>query len=295
MTSVPFSGGAIDLSTLKPAPPAPAGSSWVVDADDATFESYLGLSMQHPVVLEFWSPRANAAELSKALKELANEAAGAYLLVRVNVDEARGIAQALQIQAVPMVVGVLAGQLAPLFQGTTEKPIAKNAIDQLVQVAHANGLTGRAKPVAASEPETDAQGNDPRFAAADAALERGDFAAAVAEFDKLLAANPADSEAAAGKAQAELMVRIGHLDPARVQADAAAMPDDRDAQFAMADLELASGRPDAAFARLVDLVRRTSGAERDAVRLRLLELFTTVGDTDPSVIKARRDLMSALF
>ena len=294
MTSVPFRGGAIDLSALKPAPPAPAGAVWWVEADDRSFESHLAQSMQHPLVVEFWSPRApNAAQLSADLKSLANEAAGAYLLVRVNVDEAPTVAQALQVTAVPMVVGVVAGQLAPMFQGTTDKAQAKAVIDQLVMLAHQNGLSGRAQPIIA-DPEA-AAGPDPRFEAADAALDRGDFAAAVEEFDKLLAANPADAEASAGRAQASLMVRLGGANPADVQARAAADPADVDAQMAMADLEVAGGQLEPAFARLVEAVRLNAGPARDTARTRLLELFETVGHADPAVLTARRNLTTALF
>ena len=294
MTSVPFRGGAIDLSALKPTPPAPAGATWVVDADDRSFESYLALSMQHPLVVEFWSARSPGSEqMSADLTTLANEAAGAYLLVRVNVDEAPTIAQALQVTAVPMVVGVVAGQLAPLFQGTTDKARAKAVIDQLITLARQNGLSGRAQPIV-SEAAAEA-GPDPRFEAADAALERGDFAAAVTEFDKLLMATPADAEASAGKAQASLMVRLQGANPADVQAKADADPGDVDAQMALADLEIASGNLEPAFARLVEAVRLTTGDDREKARTRLLELFETVGNTDPAVLIARRNLMSALF
>ena len=294
MTSVPFRGGAIDLSALKPAPPAPAGAVWWVEADDQTFESYLGLSMQHPLIVELWSPRApSAAQLSADLKDLANAAQGAYLLVRVNVDEAPTIAQALQVTAVPMVVGVVAGQLAPMFQGTTEKAQAKAVIDQLVMLAHQNGLSGRAQPIIADAEA--AAGPDPRFEAADAALEAGDFAGAIAEFEKLLAANPADAEAKAGKAQAELFVRVQGIDPSAVQAALAADADDVEANLQAADLAVAAGQLEAAFGRLINLVRVTAGEQRNLVRLRLLDLFETVGSTEPAVVQARRDLMSALF
>ncbi len=294
MTSVPFHGGAIDLSALKPAPPAPAGAVWWTEADVRSFESYLGLSMQHPVVVEFWSPRApSGAQLSADLKDLANASAGGWLLVRVNVDEAPAIAQALQVQAVPMVVGIVGGQLAPLFQGTAEKAQVKAVIDQLVALAHQQGLAGRAQPVVADA--ATAEGPDPRFDAADAALERGDFETAIEEFDKLLAANPADAEASAGRAQARLIRRVTTADPEVVRAALALDGADVDAHLAMADLELAAGNVTAAFARLTELVRTTTGAPRERVRVRLLELFETVGPADPAVLKARRDLMTALF
>ncbi|TBT95247.1 tetratricopeptide repeat protein [Propioniciclava tarda] len=267
----------------------------MVEADEKTFENVLNLSMRHPVVIEFYSPRANADALSADLKSLANAAAGRWLLVRLNVDAAPRIAQALGIQAVPMVVGVLSGQLMPLFQGTRERSEVSALIDQLIQAAVANGVVAKAQPVAAGAEAEAPLEPDVRFAAADAAMEAGDYALAVAEFDKILSATPGDSEAAAGKAGAELLVRLGDADPNLVIARATAHPDDVDAQLAAADMEVAGGVPEAAFARLIGVVRATSGADRDKARVRLLALFETIGSSDPMVLKARRDLMSALY
>jgi putative thioredoxin len=285
---------AMDLSGIvaaAKAPPPPPGATYVIDIDEATFEAVMAQSVRYPVVLELHSPRANAQALSDALAELANEAGGAYLLARVNVDNSPQIAQAFGIQAVPAVLGVVGGQLAPLFQGTKTKEEAGAYIAQLMQAAAANGIVGRAEPVSIA---ADA-GPDPRFAAADAALAEGDFERAVAEFDTLLAASPNDPEAKAGRAQAALLARLGASDPAEVLAKAEAAPTDVQAQFAAADAELMGGATQLAFTRLIELIRNTSGAEREAVRVRLLELFETVGPSDPAVLKARRDLMSALF
>lgn len=284
----------MDLSAIvaaSKAPPPPPGASYVTDVDETTFEAVLSQSVKYPVVLELNSPRANAQALSDALVELANEAGGAYLLGRVNVDTSPQIAQAFGIQAVPAVLGVVGGQLAPLWQGTKSREEAKAYIDQLLQAAAANGIVGRADPVSI---DADA-GPDPRFAAADAALADGDYARAVAEFDKLLAASPNDAEAKAGRAQAALLARVSEADPTAILTRAASAPSDVDAQLAAADVELMGGATQQAFNRLVELVRQTSGAERESVRVRLLELFETVGPSDPAVVKARRDLMSALF
>ena len=296
MTLPKFTSRAMDLSGIAAAakaPPVPPGASFVLDVDESNFESVMQLSTRHPVVVELYSPRANAPALSDDLIALANAAAGAYLLARVNVDVSATIAQALGIQAVPTVIGVIAGQLAPLFQGTRSKAEAETVIAQLLQVAASNGLVGRAEPVAGGAGETDEA--DPRFAEADAALERGDFAVALAEYDKILAQTPNDPEAKIGRAQVALLARSGGIDPAAVLARAASEPASADAQLAAADLEVLSGRPDQAFDRLIALIRDTAGAERDAVRVRLLELFEIVGPADPAVLKARRNLMSALF
>lgn len=286
--------GAMDLSGIvaaAKAPPPPPGASYVIEVDAKGLDAVLAQSMKFPVVLELNSPRANAAELSKALTELANEAGGAYLLARVDVDAEPQIAQAFGIQAVPAVIAVVGGQLAPLWQGTRSKEDAKAYLDQLLQVAAANGVVGRAEPASI---DADA-GPDPRFAAADAALAAGDFALAVEEFDKLLNNAPNDPEAKAGRAQAALLARVTTVDPAQTLAAAAAAPQDVAAQLAAADVELAQGQPEVAFARLIAVVRITAGDQREQARLRLLELFETVGAADPSVLKARRELTSALF
>jgi putative thioredoxin len=285
----------MDLSGIvaaAKAPPPPPGATYVTDVDAAGLEALLAQSAKFPVVLELNSPRANAAELSAALEELANAAGGAYLLARVNVDAEPQIAAAFGIQAVPAVIAVIAGQLAPLWQGTRSKEEARAFLDQLLQVAAANGITGRAQPVSVDA----SAGPDPRYAAADEALAAGDFDRAVAEFDKLLNTTPGDTEARAGRAQAALLARVTKLgDPEAALRAADARPGDRDAQLAAADVLLTRGQLAEAFARVTGIVRDNTGDVRDAARLRLLELFETVAPDDPAVLKARRDLMSALF
>jgi putative thioredoxin len=299
--------GAVDLSQLaqqakQSAPasslgPRTAGGSYVIEVTEQTFEAEtIRRSVQHPVVVELFSPRvATGQQLSDALIEIANASDGKFLLARLNVDTAPGIVQALGLQAVPTVIALINGQLAPLFQGVLPKDQVQAAIDQLLKAAVTNGMVGRAQPVGSEQPMAEPEPEaDPRFAAADAALERGDFAAAREEFDKLLQANPNDAEAQVGKAQSGLFARAAALDPESTLA-AADGSDDLESQLAAADIEMITGQVEAAFARLIGMIKRMSGAERDQARVRLLELFETLGNTDERVLKARRNLMTALF
>ena len=293
----------LDLSKL--AQPPASEISYVRDTSQADFEAVANLSMQHPVVLELTLPSApETRSVDAALIELTNQSEGRWLLARVDVSTNPGIAQALGVQAVPTVLALIAGQVAPLFQGTRDKTAIKAVLDQVVKIAIANGLTGRAKPVPGgvqTPPEGDAPAApvepaiDPRFAAADAALMKGDLPGALAEFEKLLAANPRDAEAASGKAQVGLMLRAMALDATPVLVKAGANLDDLDAQLDAADVEMAQGQPEAAFSRLVDAVRRTVDKNRERARARLVELFSTLPPGDPAVVKARRDLTTALF
>lgn len=314
MTSPQFSRpGAMDLSALKnkadqaSAGPAGGGSTggaggttgaFVEQVSEETFNDLITRSQQYPIIVEFYSPRAqNADQLSQALISEAAAAQGRFLLARVNVDAAPQLAQAVGVEAVPTVMALMMGQALPLFQGVQPPEQVKAVIDQVLQAAVSNGLVGRAP--GAEEPADGAEDaepeSDPRFAEADAALERGDFAAAVEEFDKLLSANAGDAEAKAGRAQAALLARTIGLDARQVLAEADAEPKDVSKALAAADVELVSGQAEEAFARLIGLLRLTFGDDRETLRKRVLELFETVGAADPRVNKARRDLSTALF
>ena len=123
----------------------------------------------------------------------------------------------------------------------------------------------------------------------------GDLDGAEQAYRKILAESPADVAAEAGLAQVGLLRRVRDVDPAKALADAAAAPDDVAAQTLAADVEVLSGRAEDAYKRLVETVRRSSGADRETARQHLVSLFTVAGPDDPAVVAARRQLASALF
>jgi putative thioredoxin len=169
-------------------------------------------------------------------------------------------------------------------------------ITQVMQQLTANGIAGRHQPRHVGGETADGEEVvDPRYAAAQDALGDGDIDRAVAEYQKLVDANPADTEAAAGLAMAKVLQRTRGVDLNAAREAAAANPDDVDAQTMVADLDMLGGHVEDAFNRLIELVRRTSGADRDKAREHLLGLFGAVGNDDPRVLKGRQNLASALF
>lgn len=314
MTQQPFSRpGAIDLSGLKgpvaaPAPGAPggapggapAGSSYAVQVTEQNFQSTIESSTTAPVLLVFYSPSRmpESARLAQDLATLSSEFEGRFLAGLVDIDQVPSIAQAMQIPSVPLVVAVLDGRPAPLFQDVLPLEELRAALTQVMQQLTVNGVAGRHQPRHAAPAEgaaDDEPAVDPRYAAAQEALGAGDVDAAVAEYQRLVDANPADTEAAAGLAMAKLLQRTQGVDLAEARAAAAANPDDVDAQTLVADLDLLGGHVDDAFSRLVDTVRRTTGGDRDRAREHLLGLFGAVGNDDARVLRARQNLASALF
>lgn len=301
--------GAVDLSgltaaaqsTAAPAAPGPGGSSWVVVADEKNFNELIGRSMQHPVLLELTSAKANAQAMSDELDRLTNEAGGRWLLVKVDVDATPQIAQALRVQAVPTLLPILAGQpVSQPIQGTLGADQIKDLTEQIVQLAVANGITGRAAPVAtapaADEEAEQGPSVDPRTIEIEKMLDQGRYADAVAGYDELLAKTPGDAVLSAGRAGAATLQRLDGKDPrALLEAGEAAAPGDVDAQLAAADVELMGGDPAKAFNRIIGVIRVTREEDRERARIRLLELFEMVGNADPAVAPARRALAAALF
>ncbi|MGW1280308.1 tetratricopeptide repeat protein [Streptomyces tsukubensis] len=282
---------------------AVAPSSLVIDVDEAGFEQeVLQRSAEVPVVLDFWAEWCQPCkQLGPLLEKLALEYNGRFVLAKIDVDANQLLMQQFGIQGIPAVFAVVAGQALPLFQGAAPEQQIRATLDQLIEVAEQRfGLTGIAVDADAEDAPAEEQTAPPGpydalLAAAVDALDAGDFAGAVRAYQNVLSDDPGNTEAKLGLAQADLLGRVKDLNPQRVREEAAARPEDVTAQIAAADLDLVGGHVEDAFGRLVETVRRTRGEERDAARLRLLELFEVVGGDDPRVTAARSALARALY
>ncbi|MFE5715703.1 tetratricopeptide repeat protein [Streptomyces sp. NPDC056501] len=276
-------------------------SALVIDVDEAGFEhDVIQRSAEVPVVLDFWAEWCEPCkQLGPLLERLAVEYNGRFLLAKIDVDANQMLMQQFGIQGIPAVFAVVAGQALPLFQGAVPEAQIRETLDQLIQVGEERfGLTGIVVDAEADDSAPVARPVGPYDAlleAAMSALDAGDLAGAVQAYKNVLADDPAHPEAKLGLAQAELLARVQDLDPAVVRKSAADNQADVAAQIAAADLDLVGGHVEDAFGRLVETVRRTAGDDRDAARLRLLELFEVIGIDDPRVTTARQALARVLF
>jgi putative thioredoxin len=296
--------GAVDLAAVKArseaaaraadnATPAPGGS--VVEVTEATFQAeVIDRSFQVPVLIDLWADWCQPCkQLSPILERLAAEAGGTWILAKIDVDANPRISQALQVQSIPTVFAAIGGQLVPGFQGALPEPQVREFVGALVKAASQAGLSGAVAD--ATDEETAAEVPvDPRFSEAEAALEAGQFDLAAKRYQAILDAEPANTEAALALRQVRLLERLQDIDP-KLVARAETAPDDVPAQLAAADYALSRSDVDGALGRLLGLVRRVSGDDRDAVRERLIEYFDLLGPDDPRVAPARRALANALF
>ena len=311
--------GAVDLSSLAPAtkptgstsgaspttgdrPTGAAGSGLpvplVVDVDASNLRDVAEVSTQVPVIVVLHSPRSQAsADLATVLEQLADQYAGRFQVARVNVDTAPEVAQALQAQAVPTVVALIAGQPVPMFQGAVPQEQLHSVIDQLLEVAAANGVNGTIAvdgSAGAGTAEAEPEETEVERAAREA-IEAGDFAAAEEVYTHAIAQNPGDDDLKVARNQVRLMARLDGQDPHELLTVADAAPTDLAAALAGADAALALGDVNAALGRALEAVRTHAGEEREEARLRLLELFEVIGSTSPEVAQARRRLATMLY
>ena len=300
MTNAPLSGanlrGAVDLSSLVHPPastggPTAGAGSVVRDATDATFTQVLDLSSTVPVVVEFYGQG-----IEPALAPLIEQYGGRIGLATVDATANPQLVQAFQVQEVPTVAAVVGGRPIQLFSGILAEKELRDVLDQLLQLAAQNGVTGTLTVAEHGEaPEPVEEPLPPHHQEAYDAITAGDFATAIKEYETAITKNPRDQLAIAGLAQVSLLARLEGKTAEEVRSSAAANPTDAGAQLAVADLDVSGGHLDDAFARLLDLYPSVDVAGKNAVRTRLLEYFEIAGAEDPRVIAARRRLTGLLY
>jgi putative thioredoxin len=292
----------------------------VFDTTEETFAAdVVERSRSVPVIVDLWAEWCEPCkQLSPVLEKLAAEANGSWVLAKVDVDANPQLSAALRVQSIPMVVAVIAGQMVDGFLGALPEAQVREWLAQVLAAGEQlgvrpGGADGEAEAgqeaagdeAAAGAPQDDpaapgarspyGPASHPGYEAAQQAMERGDLDGAAAAFEQVIASSPQDPVAKVGLAQVDLIRRVNSYDQAKVRQAAAEHPDDVEAQARVADMDLAAGKIDEAFDRLLGTVRRTTGEQRDQARRHLISLFEIFPPGDPRVARARSTLSSLLF
>ena len=280
---------AFDLSSLKQPTTIPDGQ--VIEATERVFvEQLIPLSKKRLVIVVLWTPRSSESiALVDALNSLSSGSVPPWQLATVNADAEPGIVEALRATGVPTTIALIAGQVAPLFEGLLPVEQLTELLEKVVALAQKQGLSG------SGTSEESAETEEPEVTAAYGALAANDLNRAKSEFTKLLARKPNDKDAVAGIANIELLERITGHDGVEVMTKAEADPANHTLQKLAADFQFLSGDIPGAFARLINLIQLTEADERESIRLQVLSLFAMLEPDDPELVKARSALARALF
>lgn len=293
----PALAGAVDLSGLvkknQASPSASATSDALVrDVDDRSVAALVELSKTVPVILEVYG-----GEVAPVLGPIIESYQGRFVLGTVRGESAPELVKALQVEGIPTVLALIAGQPVPLFKGIPAEQEVRTILDQVLGFAKENGVTGQVDP----GPAPDAEGDQaepalpPLHQEAFDALSRNDLPGAKAAYQRALAEAPADADAAAGLAQVELLERVYALDADQARRAAAEDPESVERALDVADLDISGGHIEDAFVRVLGLYSAASDEDKERLRERLLTYFTIVGQAAPEVKKARAHLTSLMF
>jgi putative thioredoxin len=259
----------------------------VIEVDSNSIRDYLAISDTLPVLVLFVQENDPTSQsLLRTVKTLTEKAAGKILTLVVDAVKSPELAQAFELKQTPTLLGMLKGQPAPLFTGDQPAEQVQQIIDRVLEVGKENGLTGT---VTVEEPQPKLSITHQQ---AFQAIEENNYPLAQSLYEKALVENPNDQLAEAGLAQIKLLIRLQGKDVAALASSSGQEPEqilDR------VDALVATGSAASGFEQLLVLFEKTPKDQREETRLRFVELFLVVGNDDPAVIQARKNLSLLLF
>ena len=280
--------------------------AWVIEAGDQDFETaVIERSAHAPVVVDFWAPWcAPCRTLGPVLERLAEEHGGAFVLAKVNVDDNPGLAQALSVQSIPMVLGFRDGQVVAEFVGALPEAAVRefltkvlpNEADRLASTGQdllAEGQAGPAEVAFRKALETDARCHRAMLGLAGILADRREYVEAVQLLERI---GPGPLRADADRLTAEIRIRqAGGGDEQALRAKLAAAPADLETRFLLGQVLAAAGKHREALEQYLEVVRRDRTFRDGAARKAMLDIFDLLGAGNDIVDHYRSELAKVLF
>ncbi len=289
------------VSRRMPSPP-----TFVVDADDSTFEEVaIRGSSQRPVAVDFWAPWcAPCRTLGPLLESLANEFAGAFLLVKVDTESAPRTAQQFNVRSIPAVIGIREQEIVAEFVGAQPEAAVREFLAKLIPSA-ADEHTRTAQTLAEQGRDADAEQAyraalelEARHPAASLGLAqllfaRGDLSAASEILDAVRPGSPVEREIE--RLQTAVRVRdAGDDDFAGLERHVRDTPGDLAARVKLAAAFAAHDRLEDALCAYLEVLKIDPDFDDQAARRGMLQLFELLG-SDHDLTRTYRGQMARLL
>lgn len=279
-----------------------APRDFIKDVDTADFaQQVLQRSREVPVVVDFWAAWcAPCRVLGPALEKVTDEHAGAFDLVKVDVDANQELATQYRVQGIPTVVAFRDGKEINRFTGALAEPALRNWVETILPT-ELDLMVDQARTARLDGDDTTAEhifrqvlDREPGHGEAGASLasmliDRGDTDEALIVLGRLTP----DAEVARLQAAARLKAASGY-DLSELEEKVNADPSDEAAQLDLARALAGQNEYEPALDHLLAVVR-AKGPRKDEARLAVLDIFGVLGDEHPLTVIYRRQLGSALF
>jgi putative thioredoxin len=281
----------------------------------ATAENFVSdvieASSRLPVLVDFWAPWCGPCkQLMPILERLATEYSGRFTLAKVNTDEEQELAAQIGIRSLPTVVLFKNGKGVDHFMGVVPEARIKQMLDKHLPAApaapatpleQARSLKGKGDFDGARQLLTDALTREPediplRAELAEIHVMEGEFERARTLLSTLQAREP--NHAAVKRLLALLTfsdVIAAHPDEDVLREHISRQPNDLDARHALAVHQLLAGEHADALTLWLSMMREDRSFKEDLARKSLVMSFELIGNTDPAVQQARREMARLLF
>jgi len=232
-----------------------------IDVTDATFQTeIIDRSATAAVVVDLWAPWCGPCEtLGPIIEKVVAETGGKAVLVKVDIDENPGIAQAFRVQSIPMVVGFVDGQPVDAFMGAQGEHEVREFVQRLLPTQQETLLDSL---VAAGDEASLRQALEMDAANEDAIVALGELLVARGDTEEALS----------------LIARIPETERTRHLAAMARLGTEPDDDH------------DATLTALLDQVKGD-----DDARQQFIDILEMMGPLDPRTAQYRKQLTARLF
>ncbi|MEX0794005.1 MAG: tetratricopeptide repeat protein [Pirellulaceae bacterium] len=285
-----------------------ATPNWIVDATAENFQvEVIDRSREVPVVIDFWADWCQPCkQLMPILEGLANEMAGQFALVKVNVEALPEIATQFNVQSVPAVFAMKDGELVDFFQGMAPPEVVRQWIERQLPSPTEKVLTevrdngdmpieekiGKLQAVVAEDNKLYAA----QILLAELFLEDGQDEEAAKWIAALEERGFLEPEAERVKAALELKKLgedAGDLDSCR--AAVAEDPDSSEKKLALAEALAAAGKFEESLPLALEVLQRDKPKFGESARQLMVDVFRQMPDDSEVVDDFRRKLAAALY